>query len=84
MALFDSHADQSGVIFDDCLTAEAALTYHQQGLSVLPLKGKRPALSSWTEFQRASPRRSKSAVGPKRACSRTSASFAVKCRTTWL
>jgi hypothetical protein len=33
----------------DCF--KAALSYHRQGLCVLPLKGKRPALSSWTEFQ---------------------------------
>jgi hypothetical protein len=38
-------ASQTG----DCF--KAALAYHQQGLSILPLKGKRPALSSWTEFQ---------------------------------
>jgi hypothetical protein len=33
----------------DCF--KAALAYRQQGLSVLPLKGKRPSLPSWTEFQ---------------------------------
>lgn len=33
----------------DCY--KAALAYKQQGLSVLPLKGKRPFLPSWTEFQ---------------------------------
>jgi hypothetical protein len=29
----------------------AALSYVEKGFSVLPLKGKRPALSSWSEFQ---------------------------------
>jgi hypothetical protein len=38
-------ASQTG----DCFTA--ALAYQQQGLSVLPLKGKRPSLFSWTEYQ---------------------------------
>lgn len=33
----------------DCF--KAALAYHQQGLSVWPLKGKRPSLHSWTAFQ---------------------------------
>ncbi len=33
----------------DCF--KAALAYQQQGLSVLPLKGKRPSLPSWTAFQ---------------------------------
>ena len=34
---------------DDCL--QVALAYQQQGLSALPLKGKRPALDTWAEFQ---------------------------------
>ncbi|MBN1121546.1 MAG: bifunctional DNA primase/polymerase [Anaerolineae bacterium] len=34
---------------DDCL--QAALAYHKLDLSVLPLKGKRPALDTWAEYQ---------------------------------
>ncbi|MBN1121547.1 MAG: helix-turn-helix domain-containing protein [Anaerolineae bacterium] len=42
MVLFDSYTDQSGVIFDDCLTAEAAsrLTgYNIQHIRRLALSG---------------------------------------------
>jgi len=34
-------------------TLAAALAYAALGLSIIPLDGKRPALTSWTEYQRA-------------------------------
>jgi hypothetical protein len=32
-------------------TLEAALTYADLGMSVVPLNGKRPVLASWTQYQ---------------------------------
>ena len=35
-------------------TLSAALKYATLGLSIIPLDGKRPALTTWTEYQQAS------------------------------
>ena len=36
-------------------TLDAALAYHEAGLCVIPLRGKRPAVISWKQYQQSRP-----------------------------
>ena len=63
---------------------EAALAYADLGMSVIPLKGKRPALASWTQYQAtAQHQMPRFSNGAGQGCCKISASSVVRRQATW-